>query len=545
MPNQCPLCSTTSVIWQRISNELFSIGIHLHTINVDKDFKLARKIGINTNQLPSIIGITDEVVKYYKEDQITLHKIILFIRRIVRSTLIKKINHLNYKEFLDGWRFENKVRVLFVNQDKSVRLRYLVTAFKFREYASCGHLSIEQTNARSLNFNANENKTYLNTINANLADLARPTNTNQDILNKFKLDPSLSYVLVFNENSTWPEVILSSVNEEFKPKLVWETIESNKFLLFPKITSQANFEQICPVESIRNKRILCTILITSKKESSIDKEMIAMREFIKQHMFNRKKFKFGYITLEDQKPFLSALISNQTKNTLNNNHSFKKYFNDENNRLKGNDLNENTKDLIIKSETVLNEYKLNVVVITRRKWDHILYEWLDDKWNARDINFNKTQNNLYELLLKLSSPEILNSEFPYETKIIPLIDENEKTIFGRIIYKLILFSEHLNENFTKREVLQIISVILSILFIFLIGYTMQYLVKMEEQKIDETYKKLGKRRPDNITKDPKVNLQNRLLIHELRGETYNGLVRLLKPGKLIIDCFFFLKINSN
>lgn len=253
-----------------------------------------------------------------------------------------------------------------------------------------------------------------------------------------------------------------------------------------------------------------------------------MRDFIKRNMFNRAKFKFGYLTLEDQKPFLSALITNQTKNSLGNNHSFKKYFNDENNQMKG---NENAKDIVLQTDAKLIEYKMRVIVITRRKWDHILYEWLDGKWSTKDANFiNRTQIKLYDLLIKLSSPEILNTDFPHETKIIPLIDENEKTIFGRILYRLFVLTEHLNEHFTKREILQIISVVFSILFIFLIGYTMQYLVKMEEQKIDETYKKLGKRRPDAANKDPKENAQNKLFIHELKGETYNGLVRLLKPG---------------
>lgn len=530
---QCPKCSTAAVIWQRISNELFAIGVHLHTINVDKDAKLARKIGINTNQLPAIIGITEETVKFFKEEQIGLHKIVLFLRRILRSALIKKISYSNYQEFLDGWRFENRIRVLFVNPDHNVRLRYLVAAYKYREYATCGHVLIENVNPTNSRTYGNENKTFLSSVysTVNFAYLmqASSTKTNQDILTKFRLDPSLRYMLLFHENASWPEALLSAGEEDFKPKQIWETIESNKFLLFPKITSQSNFEQICGAESIKNKRILCTILITSKRDASIDEEMAAMRTFIKRNMFNRNKFKFAYITLEDQKAFLSALIVNQTgKNPPNANHSFKKYFNDENNRLKG---DENTRDIALQSDAVLGQYRLSVVVLTRRKWDHILFEWLDGKWNSKDAKFvNRTQVKLYDLLIKLSSPEILNTDFPHETKIIPIIDENEKTIFGRIIYKLFLFTDHLNEHFTKREVLQIISVVLSILFIFLIGYTMQYLVKIEEQKIDETYKKLGKRRPDAIAKEQKEMLQNKLLIHEMKCATYNGLVRLLKPG---------------
>lgn len=533
---QCPQCATTAVIWQRISNELFSIGIHLHTINVDKEAKLAKKIGINTNQLPAIIGITEETVKFFKEEQISLHKIILFIRRILRSTLIKKIDYSNYREFLDGWRFENKIRVLFVNQDRNVRLRYLVAAYKYREYATCGHVIIENQAGGRTMYGGENKTTFLSSVYGT-AKFAYLSQTNLEIVAKFQLDASQRHMLLFNENSSWPEAQLITGEEDFKPKQIWDTIESNKFLLFPKITSQSNFEQICGVESIKNKRILCTTLITSKRDASIEEEMSAMRSFIKRNMFNRNKFKFGYITLEDQKAFLSALIVNRTvQGASNNNHSFKKYFNDENNRLKG---NENAQDIVIQSDAVLSQFRLSVVVLTRRKWDHVLFEWLDGKWNSKDPRFvNQTQNKLYDLLIKLSSPEILNTDFTHEAKIIPIIDENEKTLFGRILYKLFLLTEQLSEHFTKREILQIISVVLSILFIFLIGYTMQYLVKIEEQKIDETYKKLGKRRPDAVAKAQKESLQNKLVIHELRGETYNGLVRLLKPGcrTLVLLC---------
>lgn len=261
--SECPLCSTVAVIWQRISNELFSIGIHLHTINVDKDWKLAKKIGVNTNQLPAIIGITDETVKFYKDDQISTHKIISFVRRILRSTLIKKVNYANYREFLDGWRLDNKIRILFVNQDKNIRLRYLVTAYKYREYASCGHVLVENSNQfnnkNDANSKSNDRTSPSSSIYksaASFVDLVKSMKSNEDIVVKYRLDPSLRYMLIFNENTSWPEVLLSSKTDDFKPKTMWESIDSNKFLLFPKITSQ-----VCSFDTLHLTALLTTYFI--------------------------------------------------------------------------------------------------------------------------------------------------------------------------------------------------------------------------------------------------------------------------------------------
>lgn len=56
---------------------------------------------------------------------------------------------------------------------------------------------------------------------------------------------------------------------------------------------------------------------------------------------------------------------------------------------------------------------------------------------------------------------------------------------------------------------------------------MSYLVQLEEQSIQEKYQREGKQVPGMPNRSkPEYHLH----IHELRGETYNGLVRLLKPG---------------
>ena len=62
---------------------------------------------------------------------------------------------------------------------------------------------------------------------------------------------------------------------------------------------------------------------------------------------------------------------------------------------------------------------------------------------------------------------------------------------------------------------------------------MSYLVKLEEEKVQ---KQLGEK---GLKVDKKGKVVPEMKIHELRAETYNGMIRLLKPGcrtlVLIVD----------
>ena len=74
----------------------------------------------------------------------------------------------------------------------------------------------------------------------------------------------------------------------------------------------------------------------------------------------------------------------------------------------------------------------------------------------------------------------------------------------------------------------------TVVFILVGGYIMSYLVKMEEESVR---KQLGAKGLKVDRKSGKVVPE--LKVHELRAETYNGMVRLLKPGcrtiVLIVD----------
>jgi len=104
---------------------------------------------------------------------------------------------------------------------------------------------------------------------------------------------------------------------------------------------------------------------------------------------------------------------------------------------------------------------------------------------------------------------------------------------ARIANRMIELSEVLRDNITKDELIPAASLVLTVAVIIAGGYVMSYLVKIEEENVQ---KQLGAR---GLKVDRKGKVVPELKIHELRAETYNGMIRLLKPGcrtvVLIVD----------
>lgn len=115
---------------------------------------LARKIGVKN--LPALVLLLDEKSYIYKETLSGVQKIIgkrnvyfriagfhmsfvvlEFIRGKLPYKMVPVIDDNNIDEFLNGWS-DNKVRGLVLEKQSSLRLRYLVTAFHFRDRVAFG-----------------------------------------------------------------------------------------------------------------------------------------------------------------------------------------------------------------------------------------------------------------------------------------------------------------------------------------------------------------------------------------------------------------------
>lgn len=247
--HDCTACPAAAIAWKRIQTELQPLGVHLSSVNADKEQALATKLGIEGKTLPAVIGITEGHVRLFKSEQLTLHKVIEFVRKMISfGRPLVELSEDSYEKFLDGWRVDNRVRVMFITPDPRVRLRYWITAFKYREYAAFAHIHIDN-GARHTSVHRKVEE--VTNHSEPLARVSKDSSKRQEnshlnlnspsqmsLLQRYSLTGSSRWMLIFSENSSWPEAMLSSSSEELRISLMWEMIEANRFLTLPRITSQ-------------------------------------------------------------------------------------------------------------------------------------------------------------------------------------------------------------------------------------------------------------------------------------------------------------------
>ena len=251
-------------------------------------------------------------------------QVIEFIRRLLPRHLITSIDDTNYLTFLSSWSGDNRMRVVFVNHDKVIRLRYLLLAFKFKDRFASAHL----------------------TIRSGSSSIQSPPTS--DFIGRYSIDPSLNSMLIFNEDITRPTATLSG--DDLKTSIMSEVLESNKFLLLPRLSSQSLFNQLCPVDGSpiikSNNRKLCVILITNNHPAH-DLQRETLRSFIRDHNYSRDRVRFMYLYAEKQQEFVNQLITHNNIITTN------------------------------------QQSILKILVLWRVEANRIMYQWLPHSWDPR------------------------------------------------------------------------------------------------------------------------------------------------------------------
>lgn len=303
------------------------------------------------------------------------------------------------------------------------------------------------------------------------------------ILSRFEIDRSRDTLLLFQEDTSRPAASLSMT--DLPTNTILEIIEKHQFLQLPRLSSQRVFDSLCPVESSRSRKRLCVVLFT-RESTEHEAYRQNMRTFILQHNFSPERVRFAYIFQERQHQFVTALTKDE------------------------------------------EEADLRVLVLWRRGEESAKYEWLPSKWGPGPAN--ESSEELRDTLSRLlSANEVLTGEAIIDQ----LVDEHANSIFVRIANKMIEISEILRDNITKDELIPAASLVLTVGVIVAGGYVMSYLVKIEEENVQKTLGAKG------LKVDRKGKVVPELKIHELRAETYNGMIRLLKPGcrtvVLIVD----------
>ncbi|XP_969135.2 dnaJ homolog subfamily C member 16 isoform X1 [Tribolium castaneum] len=301
-----------------------------------------------------------------------------------------------------------------------------------------------------------------------------------EIRRKYQVPQDMDTVLLFNENTSSPMASLSM--KDIPTSTLHHVVSLNQYLALPRLSSQEVLEALCPCEWNKPRKRLCVVLVT-KASTSHDPHRQSFRIYAQNSPYNVEKVRFAYIYHDKQTEFVNSLIP------------------------EGEDV----------------EPLLRIVILWRRDTSHVKYEWVNDKWEWEN-NLNQTTQKLESTISRLlRSSEALT----YEALVNDLFDEHAKGIFGRIASKVGTFVESVYDGLSKDQILPALSIVGTIIFILAVGYFMAYLVRLEEESIQQ---QKAKAKSGNNNNDSNSSYQPELRLHELRAEKYNGLVRLLKPG---------------
>lgn len=267
----CFACIRAAGTFKKIIESFENVGITFATVNAGHEQQLVRKCSINS--LPGLVMILDEHAYVFKEHSFTLQKIADFVRQKLPYKLIPQINDNTLDGFLSGWH-DNRVRALVFEPRQQPRLRYLLTAFNFKNLVHFGFIQTMKPECKN-------------------------------VIERYKINQNLDTLLLFNEDSLRP---LASISMSDIPlETLHNIIKANKYLALPRLSSQHMLDGICPMEWHRSKKRLCVILITENSANHDYARQVVRRIAIESTYSERVKF--AYIYREKQKEFINALSS--------------------------------------------------------------------------------------------------------------------------------------------------------------------------------------------------------------------------------------------
>jgi len=298
---------------------------------------------------------------------------------------------------------------------------------------------------------------------------------------RYKVPHDKDTLLILKENVRRPAAHLSMA---YIPMVgLRDLMESNKYLTLPRLSSQDVFDTLCPI----GQKQFCLVLV-SRNSPNHEAHRQSIRRFAQEarSIYPNKRLAFMYVFRERQPHFINSLTQG--------------------------------------SESP-SEPLLHIVLLTRLNKITVSYKWLlgDDynNWANYDLTKEKLTGVLNALLSSEAAWTLSN-----EAHIGIVLDEHGQTLLVRIAARA---QQHIITMFYTMIDMTINHGLFFMYIVFLMiasMVVMYFIYILVENEIKEINKKV-----DNTkTKPPQMIRQRELKLHELRAETYNGLVRLIKPG---------------
>lgn len=467
----CPSCSLIESAWIKITDELAKYNIGSFTIDAHRESPLSRDLGVDT--IPHIACLMNGVVMPYYQSELSLSSIVRFIRSLLPDNLITKLeSESDQDRFIALSPEKNRLTAIIIQNEVDVKLRHLILAFEMRNHYRFGLISTKTSSYKLFAENHN---------------LSINVNSRQP------------HLLVFDEDIKRP-LIKINLGED-----VTEFAQLRKVLLkwphlqLPRLNSQQKFDELClykiPREADRTSTRLCIILFATNTPSS-SLVRVKMMEFIKLNGFYRDdSVVFAYLDPTRQKEFVSSLLLE-----TNGTYPFR----------------------------IDDPIDSAVLTVVRHQVDgrKALYSWIESRWDPMKVDaIDRAKNELYQKIKQFKSNVLTMHN---KVALRPLTDEEGPGLLDRVFRRLIENIQRTINYITSRESF---ATVVILLMCALVASLFLYQTPERYPAQSETDRAQSKTGFDRVSPVPHREASaEELKILELKAETYNGMLRLLKPG---------------
>lgn len=467
--------------WSKITDELAKFNIGSFAINVHREPRLSQELGISS--VTQIACLIDGQVKFYYESELSLKNIVKFTRNLLPYNLVPLLRtEVEQDRFITSSPQQNRLSAIIIHNGESLKLRYLLIAYEFRQYYRFAHISTKLSDYTLIASN----------YNLSIEPASRKAN-----------------FLVFDEYIKSPIINIKFDEESYDTNQLRKQLTRWPFLRLPKLFSQQRFDDLCiytiPKNGDHTKTRLCVILFATDTPSTIP----ARNKFVEFMEANKlvrdDKVVFAYLDPLKQTEFVSSIIS-ETKNTY---------------PFHG--------DAIDMS-----------VIIIERNTDNprkAHYKWLDVRWDPRrPDSLDKAKVDLYQLIdgYKMNL-KVLHDKVALSS----IFDEEGPSLMDRVFWRFfdsimrVIYYLTSRESFSTVVVLILCALITSLcLYQFPQSLPTQAEPESMQNSNEQPKREASVNHHQNPSHAPTTRIysEEELKIIELKAETYNGMVRLLKPG---------------
>ncbi|XP_026742846.1 dnaJ homolog subfamily C member 16 isoform X4 [Trichoplusia ni] len=475
----CFDCVRSAASWRRLVEALQPLGVTMATVHAGHEASLARRVGVHG--VPCLTFVLDKHVYIYKEGLASLPKILEFMRWKFPYKLVSTISDGNVDGFVSDFE-DNKVKALIFEERQTIRLRYLITAFHYRDRVAFGFIDMR----------------------------SRDTG---NVTARYKVQRHTDSMVLLKEDRAEPAATVSTT--EIPTQTLRQLIEANQMLTLPRLSSQSVLESVCPVEWRAARRRLCCVLVVGgaggaggARGGAGGAARDALRALARAAPPDR--LHYAYLYAHKQPAFLTALANGS-----------------------GSDVSEMEHRIVIiwRREATRVQYEWLNETWPSCAHEHCGAEQFPADPAAREDllkyheRLNETKRALDQLIKRLLKP---TEVMAYEAHVQELLDEAALGRVWRLVLSLCEWSERAAAGLRTQRALSALSVLATVALVLAAGYLMAYLIRVEEESVQR--QKEERKKQNGAVKKNNNEPSSELRLHELRAEKYNGLVRLLKPG---------------